>query len=254
MILQDSQSKKIDIIFGPPGTGKTTHLLGIVEAELQKGTSPDRIGYFAFTKRAAKEAIDRAMEKFNLNRKDLKYFRTLHSMAYLTLGLATDDVMGDKDYEDVSDLLQIKLKNPNKNVDYLGISTPEDPYLKLIDQAKIKGVSLSNEFMNCTEHLEFGLERLEQIDSGLTRYKGKKAKLDFTDMIIEFIAQQGCPAFDVVIVDEAQDLSFIQWQMVEILVRNSQKAYIAGDDDQAILIGLVQIQKDYNKLVAKDMY
>ena len=234
MILQDSQSKKIDIIFGPPGTGKTTHLLGIVEAELQRGTPPDRIGYFAFTKRAAKEAIDRAMEKFNLNRKDLKYFRTLHSMAYLTLGLATDDVMGDKDYEDVSDLLQIKLKNPNKNVDYLGISTPQDPYLKLIDQAKIKGVSLSNEFINCTEHLEFGLERLEQIDSGLTRYKNKKAKLDFTDMIIEFIAQQGCPAFDVVIVDEAQDLSFIQWQMVEILVRNSQKAYIAGDDDQAI--------------------
>jgi len=85
-------------------------------------------------------------------------------MAYLTLGLATDDVMGDKDYEDVSDLLQIKLKNPNKNVDYLGISTPEDPYLKLIDQAKIKGVSLSNEFLNCTEHLEFGLERLEQIE------------------------------------------------------------------------------------------
>ena len=89
-------------------------------------------------------------------------------------------------------------------------------------------------FFNCTEHLEFGLERLEQIDSGITRYKNKKAKLDFTDMIIEFIAQQGCPAFDVVIVDEAQDLSFIQWQMVEILVRNSQKAYIAGDDDQAI--------------------
>ena len=144
MILRDSQSKKIDIIFGPPGTGKTTHLLGIVEDELQKGTPPDRIGYFAFTKRAAKEAIDRAMEKFNLNRKDLKYFRTLHSMAYLTLGLATDDVMGDKDYQEVSDLLQIKLINPNKNVDYLGISTPQDPYLRLIDQAKIKGVSLSN--------------------------------------------------------------------------------------------------------------
>ena len=46
-----------------------------------------------------------------------------------------------------------KLVNPNKSVDYLGVTTPQDPYLRLIDQAKIKNVSLSNEFMNCTEHL-----------------------------------------------------------------------------------------------------
>ena len=29
-------------------------------------------------------------------------------------------------------------------------------------------------------------------------------------------------------------LSFIQWQMTEILIRNSKRAYIAGDDDQTI--------------------
>ena len=234
MVLQDSQSQKIKIVFGPPGTGKTTHLLGVVEAALQRGIPPDRIGYFAFSKKAAKEAITRAMEKFNLDHKSFKYFRTLHSMAFLMLGLQNSDVMNDEDYRAVSDYVQVKLINPNKSVEELGVSTPQDPYLKIIDQAKIKNVSLSNEFLRSNEHIQGGLEKLNQIATGLQRYKYSRAKFDFTDMIVEFNKQKTCPKFEIVIIDEAQDLSFIQWQMAEILIRNSKEAYIAGDDDQAI--------------------
>ena len=53
------------IVFGPPGTGKTHTLLEKVD-EYLKTTNPDRIGYFAFTKKAANEAKERAMKKFNL--------------------------------------------------------------------------------------------------------------------------------------------------------------------------------------------
>ena len=48
------------IILGPPGTGKTYNLLNLVEKELANGTAPDRIGFFAFTKKAATEARERA--------------------------------------------------------------------------------------------------------------------------------------------------------------------------------------------------
>jgi len=234
MILQDSQSKKTKIVFGPPGTGKTTYLLSVVEDALRKGIAPDKIGYFAFTKKAAKEAVTRAMEKFKLDRKSFKYFRTLHSMAFLMLGLQNSDVMNDDDYRAVSDYVQVKLINPNKSVDDLGVSTPQDPYLKIIDQAKIKNVSLSNEFIQNNEHIQGGFEKLSQIASGLQRYKYSRAKFDFTDMIVEFNKQNSAPKLEIVIIDEAQDLSFIQWQMTEILIRNSKEAYIAGDDDQAI--------------------
>ena len=63
------------IVLGPPGTGKTFTLLNKVE-EYLKNTDPDRVGYFAFTRKAANEAKDRAMKKFNLSEDDLPYFRT----------------------------------------------------------------------------------------------------------------------------------------------------------------------------------
>ena len=68
------------IILGPPGTGKTTTLLNLVDEFIQKGTRPRQIGYFSFTKKAATEAATRAAQKFSLDMdNDLDNFRTLHS-------------------------------------------------------------------------------------------------------------------------------------------------------------------------------
>ena len=41
----------------------------------------------AFTQKAAYEARDRAIKKFNLTEDDLPYFRTLHSLAFRKLGI-----------------------------------------------------------------------------------------------------------------------------------------------------------------------
>ena len=77
------------IVLGPPGTGKTTTLLKKVDHYL-KETDPDKIGYFAFTQKAAYHARDEAIKKFNLAEDDLPYFRTLHSLAFRKLGLKKD--------------------------------------------------------------------------------------------------------------------------------------------------------------------
>ena len=60
-------------ILGPPGTVKTFTLLNHVKEYIKKGTPLHRIGYFAFTRKAAYEARDRFLkESPNLNKKDLK--------------------------------------------------------------------------------------------------------------------------------------------------------------------------------------
>jgi DNA helicase-2/ATP-dependent DNA helicase PcrA len=54
-------------------------------------------------------------------------------------------------------------------------------------------------------------------------------------MITKFVDEkEKCKEFDVIFIDEAQDLSPIQWRMFDVLKEKSKDIYLAGDDDQAI--------------------
>ena len=45
--------------YGPPGTGKTYRLISRAKAYIRIGTPLDKIGYFAFTKKAEGKAKER---------------------------------------------------------------------------------------------------------------------------------------------------------------------------------------------------
>ena len=49
-------------IYGPPGTGKTTRLIDYAKTFYKLGIPLDKIGYFAFTTKAATEAINRMLD------------------------------------------------------------------------------------------------------------------------------------------------------------------------------------------------
>ena len=87
-------------VVGPPGTGKTRRLLNEVQKYVAKGTPLNRIGYFAFTRRAAEEARDRFLkQKPHLEKKDIQNFKTLHSLAFNYLGLKEENVMNELLYK-----------------------------------------------------------------------------------------------------------------------------------------------------------
>ena len=225
------------IVLGPPGTGKTTKLLRLVEYYLEKGVPPDKIGYFAFTRRAAIEAIDRACIKFNLTKKDLPYFRTLHSLAFLQAGLNHSQVITAEHYQDISDWLRIGKfyldvnnmdQGPYKDIGY------GDKFLEIINMARILQKPLKEIYTQSLVPLKTDWDRVSYVNRGIHHYKKAKELYDYTDMLEVFVNMNLAPKLDVVFIDEAQDLSPIQWKMVQQLEQNSKRCFVAGDDDQAI--------------------
>ena len=223
--------RRVQIILGPPGTGKTTTLLRIVEDALSRGVAPERIAYLAFTRKAAHEAQERAMVQFNFNEDRFPYFRTLHSLAFKELGLQRDEVMTNKHYRKLGKALGIEFKGIYD--DNIGIHTGDglgDKCSRIDSLARVGLRSIKQQY-NMTNVGDLKLHAVKQYHSSLNQYKQKNGLFDFTDML------QNCNSqlpIDICIIDEAQDLSSLQYKMVIQASSLANEVYIAGDDDQAI--------------------
>ena len=224
-------------VVGPPGTGKTRRLLNEVQKYVDKGVPLNRIGYFAFTRKAAGEARDRFLKiKTELTKKDIKYFQTLHSLAFNRLGLKEENVMQDLNYKAIGDTCGIQIKYASYETNnWNGIFSSDSEYLGLINLARVKQISVLEQ-LDLNEHLsKIERDKLDAIDKEINNYKKIYNLIDFTDMIQKFLDTNDTPEFDVIFVDEAQDLSLIQWSMINKIEQDTGcDVWVAGDDDQAI--------------------
>ena len=222
------------IILGPPGTGKTTTLLNLVDEFIQQGIRPKQIGCFSFTKKAATEAATRAADKFNLDiENDLSNFRTLHSYAFNQLGMTKEKMMGRDDYKEFGEKCGIPIKIA-KFSDSDGTFNSDNEYLTIINTAAVKRIDLLEYYDSRQNILDIERNTLFLLAEELKRFKKEKGLKDFNDLLLDYIEKESTNSFKVLFIDEAQDLSLIQWEMVRKLWANAEKTYIAGDDDQAI--------------------
>ena len=222
-----------NIVVGPPGTGKTTFLLSQTEKYLEAGINPSRIAYLAFTKKAALEALNRAVLKFNLEPDELPYFRTIHSLCYKCLGLKRSDVIGKDNFKELGELLGEKITGSwNTSQGSPQVTTKADKMLFLENIVRNKRNSFKEEWENSL--VDYTWIHFDWFCRSYRKYKDTRFLIDYTDMLEQFLDSRNVPKLKALFIDEAQDLSALQWECINKLAHNSEDVFIAGDDDQAI--------------------
>lgn len=222
------------VIQGPPGTGKTRYLLDQVSAQLASDTPPEKIGFVAFTTRAANEAKDRALAQFDVMLSELVNFRTIHSMCFRLVGLRKSQVMQEENYNELGESLGLELSGKVDIAEGIyGGMTKDDRLLFLENLARIQGETLRSLWEELY-YEDIDWFELERVREGLRQYKESNALVDFTDMLNRFLEEPITPELELLCVDEAQDLSPLQWRVINALKKNATRCVVAGDDDQAI--------------------
>jgi len=222
------------LILGGPGCGKTTRLLQIMEEELARGVLPERLAFVSFTKKAVGEAAARAQSKFSLTTRELPYFRTIHSLAYRLLGVTQGEIMQHKHWDALGRALGYTFsRNANMDDGTAPTGRERGDLLRFIEQlARARCVGMDQQIRDSRE--EVTPQELQRYLSTLADYKRDMGVMDFTDLLERYVAE-GAPApVDVAIIDEAQDLSRLQWKLIKRAFAGAARIYVAGDDDQAI--------------------
>ena len=205
--------------FGPPGTGKTTWLASQIQSACDK-YSPENIYACSFTRAAAAELAgrDTGLPKENVG--------TIHSLCYHRLDqptiLETDKELMGQWNNMYGHRWPVKCSGVAADSDWMDSrSTLNDP---LQDWNRMRGKMSSGGIQD--------MHSLKQFGEAWGKFKLDCGAMDFTDLLIAApLVKIGA---DVLIVDEAQDLSPLQWYVVRRWGEDAQVFIVGGDDDQSL--------------------
>ena len=232
-----SHYKSPALVLAVPGAGKTTVLLNRINYLKEKyNVNPENVLSITFSKSQATDM----KERFSLNFPDIKapYFSTIHSFCYYIIKLhykmnnrIFKVLESNSDVNKYSVLKHI-IKSINKSV-----VKDEDVEKFLQYYGYCKNMMITDNFPR------FDVENFSRIYNEYESFKSKNFFLDFDDMLTksyeilqnnEYILKRIKRKYKFIQVDEGQDTSKIQFELIKKLAFPENNLFIVADDDQSI--------------------
>lgn len=236
-----NQKKAIEHGAGPlmvlagPGSGKTFVITHRIKYLIEgPGINPAHILVVTFSRAAAKEMKDR-FEK--LCKKSTVTFGTFHSVFFNLLktayGFSSEQIASDElRYTLIKELIK---RNSIENED---INTLAGNLLNEIALVKQDNISIKNYYSN-----NISSDTFKKIYSDYESELEVRGKLDFEDMLsltYELLSERNDilkavqNRYRYILVDEFQDINFLQYNIIKLIAGEKQNITVVGDDDQSI--------------------
>jgi len=227
-------------IYGAPGTGKTSKLIDLLRDELQNNEL--KLSDFIFLS-FSNSAIDEACERVGVVRRSkvARYFRTLHGfslMNLITRGIISTEKIRKIQRFGFVEGLQARFCR-EEGIPYErenGCASDAFGNRIFTTWSMILG-----EFYPKTRDLQKCLDILYnlnytygEIAERWLKFKELADSFDYNDLLIETYENGIEIDAKIGFFDEVQDFNRLEFEIVKEIINNLDKAYLAGDDDQAI--------------------
>ena len=236
-----NQKKAIEHGAGPlmvlagPGSGKTFVITHRIKYLIKgSGINPAHILVVTFSRAAAKEMRDRFEKLYG---KSYVTFGTFHSVFFSILktayGFSAEQIASDElRYTLIKELIK---KNEIVNED---INTLSGNLLNEIALIKQDNINIKNYYSN-----SIASDTFKKLYREYEAELESRNKLDFEDMLLltyELLSERKDilkavqERYQYILVDEFQDINFLQYNIIKLMTGKEQNITVVGDDDQSI--------------------
>lgn len=214
----------VKVYLAAAGSGKTYALMDEM-TELLKAYRPDEIAFVTYTRKGVANGIERALQANpQISADDLIHFKTLHALCFRELGLKQESIITRDMINEFNREMSFKLTLQ----DAYEQQTDDDRLLMRYDEKRSGG---TKEILAYRAYDERSYQRLIRAYEEL---KGKHDLVDFYDCLLKFKEANKPVNVKAAFIDEAQDLTLLQWEVCQIAFSTCEKIRIAGDDYQSL--------------------